>query len=388
MPIAVSDRMASLKPSAIREIFKVLQDPEVISFAAGSPAPETFPGPALGEIAAKLLRDNPAAALQYGITEGYPPLRAATADRLRERYGVTGGELIVTSGGNQAIELCAKVLLNEGDAVICEDPSFIGALNAFRSYNARLVGADMDNLEEALKNTPRVKIVYVIPTFQNPSGSTMPLGTRRKVLELCAKYGVMLLEDDPYIELRYSGDYAPPIASMDGGGDVLYVGSYSKTISPGLRVGFCHGPPELINRMITAKQTADVHTGVLNQMMVYEYVMTGALDGNIEKARSLYKTRRDLMASLLTERLGGKLSFVMPDGGLFLWASLRDGTDGMAVAKAAGRHKVAIVPGSAFSPDENTMVPAVRLNFSLPNEEQIREGARRLSLAMNEVSLL
>jgi 2-aminoadipate transaminase len=324
--------------------------------------------------------------LQYGITEGHPPLRAATAERLRNRYGISGGELVITSGGNQAIELCAKVLLNEGDTVLCENPSFIGALNAFRSYNANITGVDMDNLEEALKNTPRVKLVYVIPTFQNPSGLTMPLETRRKVLELCARYGVLLLEDDPYLELRYSGDYVPPIASLDTGGGVLYVGSYSKTISPGLRVGFAHGPPALINKMVTAKQIADVHTGVLNQMMVYEYLQTGALDGNIEKARALYKARRDLMASLLTERLSHKLSFAVPDGGLFLWASLRDGADGVTVAQAAGRRKVAVVPGSAFSPDEGAAVSAIRLNFSLPGEDLIREGVKRLTLAMNEVS--
>jgi 2-aminoadipate transaminase len=382
VPITVSNRMASLKPSAIREIFKVLQDPEVISFAAGSPAPETFPAEALGEIAAKILRDSPAAALQYGITEGFPALRTATAERLRERCGVTGGELIITSGGNQAIELCAKVLLNEGDTVICENPSFIGALNAFRSYNANLVGIDMENLEETLKKPPRVKLVYVIPTFQNPSGATMPIETRRKILDLCAKYGVIILEDDPYIELRYSGEYIPPIASMDTEGRVLYVGSYSKTISPGLRVGFAHGPAELVNKMVTAKQIADVHTGVLNQMMVYAYLQTGALDGSIEKARALYKARRDLMASLLTEQFSEKLSFDIPDGGLFLWARLRGGVDGLAVAKAAGKHKVAVVPGSAFSPDESATVHAIRLNFSLPDETQIREGVRRLALAM------
>jgi 2-aminoadipate transaminase len=284
------------------------------------------------------------------------------------------------------------VLLNEGDAVLCENPSFIGALNAFRSYNARLVGVETDRdgivpeaLEEALKTTPDVKLVYLIPTFQNPSGVTLPLSRRQKVLELCAQYGVLILEDDPYLELRYSGEYVPPIASMDTEGRVLYVGSYSKTISPGLRVGFAHGPLELINKMVTAKQIADVHTGVLNQMMVYEYIQTGALNGNIEKARLIYKTRRDLMVELLTEQLGDRLSFAVPDGGLFIWATLRDGSDGMHIAKAAGQRKVAIVPGSAFSPDESAAVSAIRLNFSLPNEEQIRKGVKRLTAAMNDM---
>ena len=394
MSFTVSDRLASLKPSAIREIFKVLQDPTVISFAGGNPAPETFPAEELAEIAARAVRDNPSLSLQYGITEGHPPLREATAARLREKYNVGGpdDDLIITTGGQQGIELCTKALVNEGDTVLCENPSFIGALNAFRSYKANLVGVPVDAqgvcpdaLEEALKTAPRIKLVYLIPTFQNPSGVTLTLERRKKVLTLCERYGVMLIEDNPYFELRYSGEYVPPIKSMDDGGHVLYVGSFSKVISPGLRVGFACGPKALIQKMVTAKQVSDVHTPPLNQLMVHDYLQSGRLDANIDRARDLYRRRRDLMAALLTEQLGGRLDFVLPDGGLFLWARLTGGADGMALARAAGPHKVAVVPGSAFAPDESAVVPAMRLNFSFANEEQIREGVKRLAAAMDEV---
>ena len=232
MNYTFSDKMATLKPSAIREILKVTSLPGVISFAAGNPAPETFPAAEMEKIADDLLTHSAGKALQYGVTEGYTELRDLTAKRLKERYdiGTQDDMLIITSGGQQAIDLFARVMLNEGDTVLCENPSFIGALNAFRSYNANLVGIDTDDegvdlnkLEHALKTEKNVRFMYLIPTFQNPSGRTMSLARRRAVLALAEKYGVMILEDNPYFELRYSGELVPAIKSLDKNGMVLYL---------------------------------------------------------------------------------------------------------------------------------------------------------------------
>ncbi|MCX7615105.1 MAG: PLP-dependent aminotransferase family protein [Clostridiales bacterium] len=388
-----SDKISTLKPSAIREIFKVLENPEVISFAGGNPDPETFPAKEMSKIAERLFETNAAGALQYGITEGFMPLRELTAKRLKEKYqvGTSDDSLIITSGGQQAIELFTKVMVNEGDVIFCENPSFIGALNAFRSYNVKLVGIDsdeggmkMDALEHSLKTEKNVKFIYIIPTFQNPSGRTMNLERRKTMLALASKYNVMILEDNPYFELRYSGEYVPPIKSLDTEGLVLYAGSYSKILSPGIRMGFAIGPKQVIDKMVVAKQVSDVHTNQFFSMLVAEYLKNCDLDKHIEEIRNLYRSKRDLMLSELDQNFDKRVSYTRPDGGIFLWCQLPAGSDGVALCKLFSDKKVAAVPGSTFMVDDRAVCPAIRLNYSMPSKEQIIKGVKLMSEALNQ----
>lgn len=393
MDYRFSDRMTALKPSAIREILKVTQDPSVISFAAGNPSPESFPAREMAELAAGLFRDRYAEALQYGMTEGYTPLREQTAARLRGKFGVgsDADDLIITSGGQQALDLAAKVLLNEGDAIICEDPSFVGALNAFRSYRVRLVGCPMDEegmrtevLEKLLVQIPNLKLIYTIPTFQNPTGRTMSLRRRRELLALAEKYHVMVIEDNPYFELRYSGEHVPPIKSLDKNGHVIYAGSYSKVLSPGMRMGFCCAPKEVIAKMVVAKQTSDVHSNLFFQMIVSEYLKNFDLDCHIAEVCAIYRRKRDVMQAAISRHFDPRVHVTHPDGGLFLWAELPAGCDGFELCARAGARKVAAVPGVSFLADDTMRSTGFRLNFSLPSDEQIESGIEVLGGVIND----
>ena len=281
MQYTFSDKLAALKPSAIREIFKSLADPTIISFAAGNPAAESFPIEALSALSADIFAKSAATALQYGMTEGYPPLREAIAKRQREVFGIgksrEAGDAytdstVVVSGGQQGIELACKALCNEGDVVICENPSFIGALNAFRSCGAKTVGVEMtedgidtDDLERVIKTTPNAKMLYLIPTFQNPTGITTSAEKRRRIYEIAKKYSLPILEDNPYGELRFAGEEIPTIKSMDTEGLVIYCSSFSKILSAGMRVGFVVGPEEIVTKMVVAKQSEDVHTNLFSR---------------------------------------------------------------------------------------------------------------------------
>jgi 2-aminoadipate transaminase len=381
-----SKRISALKPSAIREILKAPSDPDTVTLAAGNPSPEAFPAAEMAAVAAEIFAGGAAGALQYGISEGYTPLRERTFTRLRERHdiGGDGDELIITSGGQQVIELAAKTLLNDGDTVICEDPSFIGALNAFRSYNAKLVGVpcrgagmDMDLLEQALKDHPEARMIYTIPTFQNPAGEVMPLASRKRLLELSRKYNVLILEDDPYRELRYDGEAVPAVKSLDAEGRVIYAGSFSKIIAPGIRLGFAAAPAALIGKMTAAKQVSDVHSNLFFQVLVEKYMAQYDLDAHIARCRELYRVRRDAMDAALKRHLP-EAKWIVPEGGLFMWVNLPDGTDGTEFCRRAKEKKVMAVPGSAFLCDENGTSDAIRLNFSLPSVAQIETGAARL----------
>ena len=382
MHYSFSTRMQGVHPSAIREIFKVLEDPTVISFAAGSPSPETFPAAQLGELSQALFTTQYAQAFQYGISEGYGPLREQTAARLKTKYhtGCDTDAILITSGGQQALDLSVKVLANEGDTILCEDPSFVGALNGIRSYGVNLQGVPMDDegmdtdaLEEILKSGGGYKLVYTIPTFQNPTGVTMSAARRRHLMALASQYDLILLEDNPYHELRYSGDALPTLKSMDTEGRVIYMGSYSKVIAPGIRMGYVCAHKDLIAKMTVAKQVADVHTNQFFQMLVSSYLTHCDIDEHIAQCRQLYRTKRDRMLSH-EPAFGGRISFTHPDGGLFLWCRLPDGGDSDAFGRAAIARKVAIVPGSAFASVSNAVSPGFRLNFSLPATEQIDAG--------------
>ena len=276
MEYKISDKMVNMKPSAIREIFKSLGTPGAISFAAGNPAPESFPVKDLAAISADIFENRPAQALQYSVTEGYPKLREQVKARLKEKFniGAPDDETIIVTGGQQGIELTCKVLCNEGDVVIAENPSFIGALNSFRSLGAKIVGVDVEDggmnlqaLEKALQDNPNAKLLYVIPTFQNPGGFTTSLEKRKAIYALAQKYDIVILEDNPYGELRFRGEDLPTLKSMDTDGRVIYCGSFSKVLSAGMRVGFLCGNEVLIQKIVVAKQVEDVHTNIFFQML-------------------------------------------------------------------------------------------------------------------------
>lgn len=380
--------MQALKPSAIREIFKALTDPTIISLAAGNPSPESFPVEDLARISSEIFSDSSTAALQYSVTEGYPPLREDVKARLASRFGI-GRDFdmtIITSGGQQGIELLCKTMCDEGDTVIVEEPSFIGALNAFRSNGAKLVGIPMEDdgidigkLEDAMKNNPRAKILYLIPTFQNPSGTCMSLEKRKKVYDLAKKYNIIILEDNPYGELRFAGEEIPTIKSFDEDGYVVYSGSYSKVLSAGMRIGFICGPEAIVQKMVVAKQVEDVHTNIFFQMLCHRYIAECDMDKHVADIRKLYKHKCDLMLSEVDKKMPKCVRYTRPEGGLFLWCTLPDNISQPDFVKAAMAKKVAVVPGQTFNSDPNSPSQSFRLNYSTPSDEQIVEGIDRLA---------
>ena len=388
-----SDRISGVQPSAIREIFKVLGDPSIISFAGGNPDPSTFPADKMAVIAAELFEKQPSAALQYSVTEGYPALREKIATRLKNKFniGTENDSLLVLTGGQQGIDLTCKVLCNEDDVVICEEPSFIGALNAFRTYKTRLRGVPMDDdgmntdaLEEVLKSEPRAKLIYTIPTFQNPMGVTMSLEKRKKVYELAKKYGVVILEDNPYGELRFAGEDLPSIKSFDTDGIVVYCGSFSKILSPGMRMGFVSAPAEIAAKMTVGKQVTDVHSNIFFQMLVNRFLEEYDLDEHIAKIRVLYKEKCEAMISCLEKNLPEGCSITHPQGGLFIWCKLPESIDANVFSKELVKEKLAVVPGSAFLTDESSKTSCIRLNYSMPTIEQIEKGTEILGRCIRE----
>lgn len=395
MEYKFSNKVAGLQASAIREILKFTSDPEVISFAAGNPAPEAFPTERIAEISDDLLRNDPILALQYSITEGYTPLR----DFLKEWLGSKNcfhpefDELIVTSGGQQANELSCKVLLNEGDTLLCESPSFIGSLNAFRSYNVNLVGVDMEDdginiekLEDALKKQPNVKVLYLIPNFQNPTGRTMSFEKRKAVYELACRYDFIILEDDPYGELRFAGENIPSIKSLDKEGRVIYSSTFSKLISSGFRTGFVSAPAPIIQKMIVCKQVSDVHSNIWAQVVSHRFITTVDREAHFNKLRAIYKKKSDLMCSYIDEGFSKQVSYIRPQGGLFVWCTLPDSCDMNEFCnKAVQEYKIAVVPGNSFSIDENEVSHSFRLNYSTPTNENIEKGMEILAKMTRDI---
>ncbi len=382
-----SDKLANLKPSAIREIFKNLTDPSVISFGGGNPAPKSFPVDELKVLAADIFENNSTAALQYSITEGYTPLREVLKYRVKEKFNIGRDfdETVIVSGGQQGIELACKVFCNEGDTVLCEEPSFIGALNSFRSNGAVPVGVECDGdgiiierLEEKLKTVKKVKLLYIIPTFQNPMGITTTLERRKRVYELCQKYGVIILEDNPYGELRFDGEDIPTIKSMDEEGIVIYCSSLSKILSAGMRIGYIVAPAAITSKMVVAKQGEDVHTNIFFQMLCHKYMTECDLDGHIQKIRAIYREKCSLMLECLEKELPSDITFTRPKGGLFIWCTLPRDLDSAPFVKGLVERKVAVVPGATFLSDENGKSSSFRLNYSTPSDDDIRRGIKIL----------
>ena len=392
MEYRFADRINNLKPSAIREILKN-SDPNIISLAAGNPAVESFPIAEMQEIANKIFDENPGVAFQYGITEGYPKLRELLKKRLHDKFhmGSENDDLIVVSGGQQAIDLATKVLCNEGDVVVSEDPAFIGALNTFRSYAVKLKGVPMEEdgmdtarLEQILKETPNVKLLYTIPSFQNPLGICTSLEKRKEVYRICVKYGVMILEDNPYGELRFAGEDIPTLKSMDTEGIVIYCGSMSKVMSAGIRVGFVLAPKPVIAKMTVGKQASDVHTNQFFQMLIAEYMENYDFDAHIEKIRTIYRRKSGLMLETIEKYFPKEVCYTHPEGGLFLWCTLPEGADMLEFVKFAKEKGVSVVPGIAFNVEEDTPSRCFRINYSTPSDEKVVEGTKILGLALQE----
>ena len=357
-----ADRAKNMKGSAIREMFKRMADPQIISLAGGNPASELFPGEELSEIAGRLLKENPTLCLQYGTTDGYPEMKDCARARAEKVNSFSDGDaVIITTGANQGIDLTAKTFLNKGDKIVTESPSFVGSLNAFRSYEADIVGArveddgmDIDDLERVLAADPSIKLLYTIPTFQNPTGTTMPLAKRKRLLEVASCYDILILEDNPYGDLRFAGEDVPTLKSLDTEGRVIYAGSFSKILSPGMRLGYIVAPAEIVSKIELLKQANDVHTPVLTQLMCVEFMKKYNIDDYIEKNRALYGKKCAVMVAAMEKYFPkGKVKWVVPEGGIFLWCECPDITDINPVVDKALEKKVAIVPGWNFAIDMN-----------------------------------
>ncbi len=384
-------RMESLKASEIREILKLIENPKIISFAGGLPAPELFPVEEMKAVSKAVLEEDGEKALQYSSTEGYLPLREKIAKRMEE-VGVktTADNILITNGSQQGLDLSGKVFLNEGDIVVCESPSYLGAINALKSYSPGFVeidtddeGMDMEMLEKVLKETGNIKIIYVIPDFQNPSGRTWSIERRKRLIELANEYDLPIIEDNPYGELRFEGERPPSIKAFDTQGRVIYLGTFSKIFCPGLRVGWTLGDGEVLQKYIFVKQGADLHTSTLTQREINKFLEIYSIDAHIEKIKKVYRKRRDVMMGAIKKHFPEEVRYTYPQGGLFTWCELPEGMDAKEVFKKSIEENVAFVPGGSFYPNggnENTF----RLNYSMMSEEKIQEGIRRLGQVLDK----
>jgi 2-aminoadipate transaminase len=393
-------RMQKMGSSVIRELLKFTEQPDIISFAGGLPAPEVFPVKEFREACNYVLEHFGPQALQYSTTEGYRPLREMIA-RHTARYAVevTADNILITSGSQQALDFIGRLFLNRGDYIVVESPTYLGALQAWNAYGAQYIpvradedGMIVDELEAALRIGP--KFIYILPNFQNPSGSTLSLERRQKLIELADKYGVPIIEDDPYGQLRYEGDHIPSVVSLDseyrgpnGGhysGNVIYLSTFSKLLAPGLRLAWVIAPPEVIRKLVMTKQAADLHTSSFNQYVAYEVAKGGFLDEHVKLIRATYKERRDVMFEMMEEVFPQGVTWSKPKGGMFLWGILPEDMDAAEVLRRALERKVAFVPGAAFHPcggGENTM----RINFSYSSPDVIRQGVLRLGTTLKEL---
>lgn len=385
MSYSLSSKFASLKPSAVREILKVTNEPGMIAFAGGSPDTAAFPCEEVKKISAEILSENPVSALVYGVSEGYEPLRKTVKDWLKRRENVGSDDdvVIITAGGTQVMDITTRVLTSEGDTVICEEPSFIGSLNCFRSHGCKLAGVPIDEdgmnmeaLERVIKENPGAKFIYTIPNFQNPGGTTMSLEKRKRMYELALQNDLVILEDNPYGNLRVAGVDVPAVKSLDTEGIVFYAGSFSKILAPGIRVAYAVIPKKAAGAFTIGKQVSDVHTGVLNQMIVSRWFDEYDVDKHIENIRKIYRRKLNLMCDCLDKYCGGFINYVRPQGGLFIWAKLPDEVDMLKYVNALLERKVAVVPGSAFMTDDTAPCSYIRLNFSTPSDDDIVKGVK------------
>ncbi|ASJ03724.1 aminotransferase [Thermococcus profundus] len=391
-----SEKAMLMKASEVRELLKLVETSDVISLAGGLPAPETFPVETIKKIAVEVLEEHADKALQYGTTKGFTPLRLALARWMEKRYDIPMSkvEIMTVAGSQQALDLIGRVFLNPGDPIVVEAPTYLAAIQAFKYYDPEFISIPLDDkgmrvdlleekLEELRKQGKRVKIVYTVSTFQNPAGVTMSVDRRKKLLELANEYDFLIVEDGPYSELRYSGEPTPPIKHFDDYGRVIYLGTFSKILAPGFRIGWVAAHPHLIRKMEIAKQSIDLCTNTFGQAIAWKYVENGYLDEHIPKIIEFYKPRRDAMLEALEEYMPEGVEWTKPEGGMFVWVTLPEGIDTKLMMERAVAKGVAYVPGEAFfvhRDKKNTM----RLNFTYVPEETIREGVRRLAETIKE----
>jgi 2-aminoadipate transaminase len=387
-----------MQSSTVRELLKLTEKPDLISFAGGLPAPEVFPVEQFKAAARRVLSQAGWKCLQYSTTEGDPKLREMIA-RHTQRYGIVVNpeNILLTNGSQQALDLIGKVFINPGDRIAVERPTYLGALQAWNAYQAEYTGIGMDDdgliiedLEAALRSGP--KFLYALPNFQNPTGVTLSLARRKQVVKLADGWGVPIVEDDPYGQLRYKGDHLPSLSVLDSRerarnrftGNVIYLSTFSKILSPGIRLGWIVAPEEVISKLVLAKQGADLHTSTFVQMVAYEVARGGFLDRHVRRIRSVYRIRRDAILQALKTHMPCGIRWTQPEGGLFIWVRLPEGMDTTEILRDAIDQKVAFVPGSAFYDDgsgKNTM----RLNFSHATPEKIETGIARLGKVLARV---
>jgi 2-aminoadipate transaminase len=394
-----AERTGRITSSAIRELLKITEQPDFISFAGGLPAPEVFPVAEVAEATLRILRERGRQALQYGATEGYRPLREWVAEHMTSEGVPTSIEnVLITTGSQQAIDLIGKVLIDEGDRVVVESPTYLAALQAWNVYGARYLELPTDDqgmrtgeLRQLMQKRP--KLIYSLPNFQNPSGATLSLARRQRLVEQAARSGTPILEDDPYRELRFEGKSLPRLISLESArqeqhlapyqGNVIYTSTFSKVLAPGLRVGSIVAAPPLINKLVQAKQSTDLHTPTLTQMLTYELARDGFLTRHASQIVDVYRKRRDAMLAAMSQHFPPGIRWTEPHGGMFLWVTLPEGLDAALLLRAAVKEKVAFVPGAPFHPGgggANTL----RLNFSNATPEAIHQGIARLGLALHE----
>jgi 2-aminoadipate transaminase len=395
-----AQRTQRMRSSAVRELLKLTEQPDLISFAGGLPAPDVFPVDQFQESTCRLLKEHGTKALQYSTTEGYRPLREMIA-RHSSRYGIViePENVLITSGSQQALDLIGKVFINPGDHLVVERPTYLGALQAWNAYEAEYINVPMDEdgmqpdaLEAALRMGP--KFIYALPNFQNPTGVTLSLSRRHQLIGLADHYGVPIIEDDPYGQLRYEEEHILSLVALDAQarahngapytGNIIYLSTFSKTLAPGLRLAWIVAPAEVIQKLVQAKQGADLHTSTFSQMLAYDVARGGFLDQHIKIIRAVYGARRDAMLKALEMYFPPEVTWTKPQGGLFLWATFPEYVDAADVLQAAIKEKVAFVPGTSFFAD-GTGRNTGRLNFSFCNEKQIADGIYRLSVALKSV---
>ncbi len=384
MEFRMARRMDNMKASEVREALKITQQPDIISFAGGLPAPELFPVRELIEVSRMVLQESGSRALQYAPTEGYNPLRDWVAARMNQTLGteMKRENILITHGSQQALDLAGKVFLDEGDVVLCERPTYLAAITAFRAYGCVFAEVDTDkdgmlpeSLEEQLRVNDRVKLVYIIPDFQNPTGTTWSRARRKQAAEITAKYGVPLFEDNPYHELRYEGEHLPSAKVFDRTSNVLCTGTFSKIFCPGLRIGWLAGDEDLIRRVTLAKQGTDLQCNTLAQMEIVKFMECYDIDAHIERIRDVYRSRRDVAVETMSRTFPDSVQFKRPNGGLFTWGAAPANVNIRKVLSRCLDRKVAFIPGGSFyanNPQENTF----RLNFSCMPEKRIREGIK------------
>ena len=390
MKIRFAERAANLRASEIREILKLTEMPEVISFAGGLPAPELFPVAEITQITAQVLATQGQAALQYSPTEGFPQLREIIAKErmIRARVMVAAEDILITAGSQQGIEFCGRLFLDKDDYVICESPTYLGAINAFNSCQPRYLEIPMDEegmiiseLEKTLAQHPEAKMIYTVPDFQNPTGRTMSVARRQQLAKLAARYQIPVIEDNPYGELRFEGDSYPAIKSFDDEGWVIYLGSFSKTFCPGYRIGWMCANPDILRKFVLMKQASDLQCSSIAQREIALYMQQYNLNEHIAQIRQVYKQRRDLMLESIRKYFPATVKYTIPEGGLFTWVELKDGIDAARLLDEALQEKVAFVPGAPFFPNTHHR-NFLRLNYSNMQEERIVEGIRRLGLVL------